>query len=270
MAWAGSSALLRTEWRAWLRALERFVLPNTCVACERPVEPRRPDALICTLCLARLRFVHGGCDRCAHPLPPIGPCRFCDGWPRALARVRSAVWLDDEARQMVHHLKYDGLRRLGSEIAAVMVRSMVRPANALLVPIPLARRRLRQRGFNQAEVVARALARQWSVSLQPSLLRRNRETRTQTALDPERRRQNVRGAFVARHAPADGAPAPGGTAPPIILVDDVLTTGATLVAAADALRVSGWTHIGAVTFARALPFAARAVADPATVSAHGQ
>ena len=268
---AGTDRVLRREWRALLHAVERFVLPNVCVACERPIERRRPDALVCTPCLARLRTVDGGCERCAQPLPPVGPCRFCEAWPAALSWVRSAVWLDEEARQMIHHLKYDGLSTLGTEIARVVVRSVPRVPGAVLVPIPLGPRRLHRRGFNQAEVVAGALARRWMLPLQPSLLRRQRETRTQTALDPARRRQNVRDAFAARSRAGRRGGGEGGerAAATVILVDDVLTTGATLVAAAEALRQAGWPRIGAVTFARALPYAARAVTDPAAVPARG-
>ncbi|MBE0592244.1 MAG: ComF family protein, partial [Gemmatimonadales bacterium] len=221
---AGISRALGGQWGALLRAVERFVLPNVCVACERPVERGRPDALVCTPCLSRLRSVDGGCNRCSQPLPPVGPCRFCDGWPVALAWARSAVWLDLEARQVIHHLKYDGLSTLGAEIARLIARSVPGFRNAVLVPIPLGRRRMRQRGFNQAEVVASVLARRWSVPMSPSLLRRQRETRTQTSLDPQGRRENVRDAFVAR-PPTGRRREAGGGGPPsttVILVDDVL------------------------------------------------
>jgi len=180
--------------------------------------------------------------------------------------VRSAVWLGDEARQAVHHLKYDGLRALGRELAARIVRAVRRPDHALLVPIPLARRRLRERGFNQAEVLAHALGEAWRLPVAPSLLQRRRETPSQTTLDPERRRENVRDAFLARPPRARGKgsdsmpSADSGGAAAVILLDDVLTTGATLCSAAVALERAGWRSIGAVTFGRALPYAARATA----------
>lgn len=270
---------------ASLRALERFLLPNACVACETPVSPREPDALVCGLCLHRMRRLSAGCGRCQQPLPPVGPCRFCRAWPGVLGRVRSAVWLDECAREILHHLKYDGYAALGEIVAEVIVRSVRRPPAAVLVPVPLSRRRYRARGYNQAAVLAAAVARRWQLPLAAHLLTRVRETRSQTTLSPDDRVKNVRGAFTARSRPApweggeqreawergDGslpgaaasAPSPGEgwAGAEIILLDDVLTTGATIAAAAEALAASGWSAVGAVTFARARPFAQRVVLE---------
>jgi predicted amidophosphoribosyltransferase len=238
-------------------ALQRFLLPNGCVVCQRAVEPARPDGLICGVCRTRIRPLHAGCARCAQPLPPVGPCRFCAGWPAGLAFARSAVWLDDTARSVVHHLKYDALPTLAADIAEIVVRHLPRPAPAWLVPIPLAPRRLRARGYNQAAAIARALGRAWRMPVAERVLSRARDTGTQTALTPEARLRNVAGAFAARpaHAAHTAREGRGGA---VILIDDVLTTGATLVAAATALGAAGWDSAGAVTFARALPYELRA------------
>jgi ComF family protein len=236
-----------------VRALERFLLPNACVACERAVAPQAPDALLCGLCRLRCHRIGPGCARCQQPLPPIGPCRFCRDWPERLRIVRSAVWLDEIARRLVHHLKYDGLARAARDAAGLMTRLLPPAARpALLVPIPLSARRRRARGYNQAAALARELAARWRLPVAERLVRRVRETATQTALSPEARAQNVTGAFTA-------APPPAGerSYPTVILVDDVLTTGATLVAGATALGEAGWPVVDAVTFARAQPFERR-------------
>lgn len=241
----------------WLRAMERFVFPNVCVACGAAVGTRDPDALICGVCTGRMRRLVSGCPRCAQPLPPVGPCRFCEAW-EALAWARSAVWLEDEARAAVHHLKYQGYPALGSAMAAVIVRTVGRPPPGVVVPIPLGPKRRRARGYNQAEALAIALGRLWRLPVRIGVLRRTRETATQTALRPEARAENVAEAFTAA-APVSAGPKRGARA--VILIDDVLTTGATLHAAAAALTAGGWGPVGAVTFARALPYELRATAS---------
>jgi ComF family protein len=159
---------------------------------------------------------------------------------------------------MVHHLKYAGYSALGHEVARIIDRTVGRRVAAALVPVPLAQRRKRDRGYNQASVIARELARRWRVPVLERLVQRTRDTKSQTTLSPHDRHENVAGAFVAGAPPAPEGPAGRrGQATPIILIDDVLTTGATVVAAAEALQTAGWQTIEAITFARALPFARR-------------
>jgi predicted amidophosphoribosyltransferase len=175
--------------------------------------------------------------------------------------VKSAVWLGEEARAIVHHLKYDGYVALGPDMARVVARHVTPRHAACLIPIPLGRRRLRRRGYNQAEILARALGELWDVPVVPGVLRRLRETGPQTSLDAAAREANVAGAFRASQCPPDVRWSASGTKQAsVILVDDVLTTGATVSAAAQALLEGGWCGIGAVTFARALPYSAKAVA----------
>jgi ComF family protein len=163
------------------------------------------------------------------------------------------VWLDAGARQAVHGLKYGGLPRIADDLAGAMGR--VRPETdgpSALIPIPLARKRLRERGYNQSEQLARALARQWRIPVLLDVLVRTRETPTQTALTPGTRLANVAGAFEGRNAKCGMR----NFAFPLsnfelILVDDVFTTGATLAEAARALEQAGAKRVLGVTFARA-------------------
>lgn len=184
----------------------------------------------------------------------FGSCRVCSPWSAALVRARSAVWLDDAARATVHALKYEGLSKLAEELAEVTARLVTRPVTpAVLVPIPLGPRRLRQRGYNQSERLAFTLGRRWDLRVDATLLVRSRDTGSQTALTPAARVANVAGCFTP--GPRPGVNLPGRAplpAPTLVLVDDVLTTGATLAEAARALEQGGARAVEAVTFGRAV------------------
>jgi ComF family protein len=171
-------------------------------------------------------------------------------WPARFDQVQSAVWLDDGARRAVHLLKYDGWWRVADAMAQVIASSVSIPCQATLIPIPLSAGRERTRGYNQSAVLAEAVAKRLGVRVLP-VLRRGRDTGTQTALTPEARRANLAGAFAV-----------GGT-PPVnpVLVDDVFTTGATLAEAAQALLAAGAPQVSGVTFARAVRPLADAVAS---------
>jgi ComF family protein len=174
---------------------------------------------------------------------PARECRLCAGWPDGFERARSAVWLDAASRHAVHHLKYGGWWRVAESLATVMTSLIDRVDGLVLVPIPLAAKRRSRRGYNQAEALARAVANQQQVAMDTSPLVRARETTTQTRLTPGERAVNVGDAFAARDCAGVR----------VVLVDDVFTTGATLVAAATVLLDAGAERVDAITFARARP-----------------
>jgi ComF family protein len=223
--------------------LERWLLPPACLLCGEPVPEREADALICGLCRIRWRQIpHPLCDRCGQPRLGDLECRLCAEWPEGLSRVRSAVWLDGSARDSVHRLKYEGWTRASEAMAQAMRLLEPVTGRVSLIPIPLGRRRFRQRGYNQSECIASALGACIGAPVRADLLGRVRETTTQTALTPEARHANVAGAF---HAGAVKGLE-------LVLVDDVFTTGATLAAAGAALLQAGAKRVEAVTFARAV------------------
>ena len=223
-------------------AVERLLLPPECLLCRRAVPHAERDALVCGLCRSRWAPIPPPlCPRCGTPAERDEACGVCAAWSGELGRARSAVWLEGSARRAVHHLKYDGWWRAAESMAGAMRGLEPLTGSLSLMPIPLGSRRLRRRGYNQSERIARALGAQLGFPVRTEWLVRGRETPSQTALTPEERVANVAGAFSAAGRPRGRC----------VLVDDVFTTGATLLAAAATLREAGVTEVDAVTFARA-------------------
>ena len=259
--------------RGALLDVEALALPAACLGCERPLRPVDEPGVVCSPCLCRLRSIAPPwCGRCGQPMDrwdvgvaaparslgrtarpapslatPRPGCQFCRQWPAELSWAASAVWLDDgPARELVHALKYGGWRVAARPMASVMARecaSALRGVDAL-VPIPLGRVRRRERGHNQAAELAAVLGALLGVTVVEDALARSRDTKTQTALPPAARLRNVSGAFRPGSRRLEGLS--------VAIVDDVLTTGATLGAAARALAETGAGRMGAVTFGRAL------------------
>lgn len=221
-----------------VRRLLHWLYPLTCVACRQPAPAR-----LCLDCLEAWPPLPAGiCAACAHR---HGPDVACPTSGDTFQGVWVAACHAGVARQAVHALKYRRQRCLARELAARMLASM--PADArgaawTVVPIPLHSRRRRERGYDQAALLARALARAggWSYA-RP--LRRTRATRPSPGLDRAARQTNMAGAFTC-----------SGVLPrtPILLVDDVLTTGATAEAAGAALRAAGANVVALAVVARTL------------------
>lgn len=231
-------------------ALLDLLLPRQCVSCERPMSATEAG-VVCGLCWARIVPLRApACARCGHPLGRYR-CAWCDLLPPHVRAARSVCWIPGgTADHIVHALKYHGWRAAADGMARRMARLSwpddVVEERTALIPVPLAASRERERGYNQSEVMADALAPLWGVPVWTDLLFRSRSTSTQTRLTPGERSRNVAGAFgVAESRAARLAGAH------VVLVDDVVTTAATLNACADALLAAGTRIISYVTFGRA-------------------
>jgi len=238
--------------RALFGAFFDLLLPRACARCGG-LPP--PDAVLCRRCDAALpRLAPGGCPQCQGAAPGNGArCAGCAVERLPLAQIVAEVGFAGEAAEWIRRFKYPapGLAgldprpgALATALLADAARRLGPPRPALLVPVPLHPARLRARGFHPAGELARGLARAIGVPARCDALRQVRETGSQTGLDRRERRRNVRGAFAA---------APGFAAPRCAaLVDDVVTTGATLAEAARVLRRAGARRVVAVCVARTL------------------
>ena len=188
----------------------------------------------------------GGCERCGLPLEAtdLDMCAACLARPPRLHRIRSAVSYDNVTRGVVIRLKYG--RKVA--LAKTMARYMAPlagglPEDSLLVPVPLHRNRLWQRGFNQSAIIAAELSKRLGVPSRPRALLRVKSTPPLKGLSRLQRRKTVAGAFRVSGA----ANLRGRT---VVLVDDVLTTGSTANACARALQLAGAARVELISWAR--------------------
>lgn len=184
------------------------------------------------------------CTRCAQPLPADDPvCGACLRRPPPLDRVIAAFDYGFPVDRLLPRFKFHRDLAAGALLGACLATATVNAARpTALVPIPLHTARLRERGYDQALELARLLARRHDLPLRTDLLARVRATEPQSRLDAKARRRNLRHAFAVHCLP--DAPAH------VVLVDDVMTTGATLHAAAHALRRAGVHRVDAWVCAR--------------------
>jgi len=223
--------------RVWDRALD-LVFPPRCVSCDAF------GAFICARCRADMIPAEGPrCLTCWMPVSPSRPCRRCRSHRLVLREVRSAFVYDAAARDAVLALKFRGL----SAVAPLMARSMAQcltdwdPPVESIIPVPLSGHRRRLRGYNQSELLANELSRLTGLPLARRALVRPHATSPQARLAGDARRRNVVSAF------APGKLVPEGS---VLLIDDVITTGATLDACARVLLNAGVNAVYALTFAR--------------------
>ena len=200
---------------------------------------------LCGTCRARIRRLEEPlCRRCGAEVESARKDCGCRGRLKSLSRLRSAIAYEGPAEVALQRFKYHGWRHLAEPLALLMAERLVVEGLSArwAVAVPLHSSRLRQRGFNQSELLTRELRKRLSLQEPPGELVRTRPTPPQVGHDRRWRLENVRDAFEWRGAPLD--------AQSILLVDDVATTGATLEACAAALRAGGSGPVMGVSVAR--------------------
>ena len=225
------------------RLILDFALPPRCAGCGAITAE---VDLFCGGCWPQIEFLSGGCQRCGQPLEATeaDTCGACHAGEGALDRMRAAVAYGDAARSIAIRLKYGRKTGLARTMAAYMRRPLGElEGGALLVPVPLHRSRLWQRGFNQAALIAASLARSTGAATDMELLQRVKRTPKLKGMSPNERRRVVSGAFALRK----GRAVKGRS---IILVDDVYTTGSTAEACARVLKRKGAAKVELLSWAR--------------------
>lgn len=225
-----------------LRGLLKSALPQACALCAAPSD----DAVVCAACTVQMPRIVSACPRCARASPGNLPCGACLAKPPPYAATIAAWRYAFPADRLLHAFKYGGRLALAEPLALALadaVRARNAPLPDRLVAMPLSARRQRQRGFNHAQEIARRVSSCLRVPLAPGL-RRTRDAPPQAGSTLRERARNVRDAFEGHEALAGLS---------VAIVDDVMTTGATLAAAALAARAAGAARVDAWIVARTPP-----------------
>ncbi len=216
-----------------------LVYPPRCPGCGSI------GTVLCASCQARIEPPPGpACIRCGHPASTESLCPTCRATPSHLDRIAASAIFASPLREAIHELKYNNGRALARPLGAHMVAYWQKHAFSadVIVPVPLHRARLAERGYNQAALLARVLGQATHIPLDEKAVVRHKATQQQALLNAVERRENVRDAFSCDDTV---------TGKRIVLVDDVATTAATLEACAAALLAGGASAVWAFTLARA-------------------
>jgi ComF family protein len=227
----------------WPRIIQDWLFPPTCLLCGDPGTPGRD---LCQACAESLPLNQPACPRCATPLPLASalPCGECQRHPPTFDQSFALFRYEEPARYLIRALKFHNChpcaRLLGDLLADALADIGDKPE--LILPVPLHPSRYRERGHNQSLEIARVLSRCLYIPLDFSSFARVKATQSQTELKAEERRRNVKKAFAlvkpihARH---------------VAILDDVMTTGATVNEVAKVLRKAGVERIEVWACARA-------------------
>lgn len=221
-----------------------LLYPPFCLICEKP-----GNAILCAECIEKIDLIGKTyCHTCGTPYEGY-ECKECRDRTYAFEFARAAGVFDGPLREAIHKLKYGGYIMIADPLAEIMVRCL--PDTTLIgkvdlvVPIPIHRSRIPERGFNQAEELARRFCNRVGLPIATDVLIKKKKTRHQVNLSMDERGINLQGAFAVKNA----AKLAGKR---VLLIDDVFTTGATLNEAATTLRESGAKQVYAYTLARSI------------------
>ena len=226
-----------------------LLFPPLCRGCN-DLLPGQVDTVLCVGCWEKMEPIRGPvCWHCGAPeAEPANYCRRCPGFITAFDSARFAVDYSPLVRELIHAFKFGGSLKVRPLLAELFLKGAnlrLKPQDFdTIVPVPLHWTRLFKREFNQSELLADELAKQWGILLSRRALKRSRRTSPQSKLRGRWRTENIKDAFAPGREEVEGKR--------ILLVDDVMTTGMTLSACAQTLREAGAAKVVAYTLARRL------------------
>lgn len=236
---------------SYFEALKDLLFPPLCLSCARPLDSSRPP-LFCFDCLDALAFIHSPCCSCCG-LPFVTGvdhlCGSCLSDHYAFDFARSLLFFQPPISAIIHALKFGGQLTALASLGALAAQSNLMTLFSepdLVLPVPLHPNRLRERGFNQALIIAKSCFPQWKQKIEVKLLLRRRTTTSQSLLTGRERRINLKNVF-ALNDPSRVA------GKRVLLIDDVFTTGSTVDECSKTLRAAGGARIEVFTLARSLP-----------------
>ena len=222
--------------KSWIYKIEDSLFPRDCPICEEIVEPR--GQLICRKCLDRLSFIQNPvCEKCGKEILSTSQrlCFDCEHTVKSFEKGNGLLNYDDVSRRCMVRIKYENRREdmeLFARLSAIKKGNDLKKIGAdYLVPVPVHKSRLRQRGYNQAGLLAERLSQELDIPLGRDFLVRCRKTAAQKELNPEERYRNLQEAFTAGNIAADAGK--------VILIDDIYTTGATIETCTRVLKAAG-------------------------------
>ncbi|TRZ49935.1 ComF family protein [bacterium] len=240
-------------WRKFLAGLADIIYPKTCIGCKSKLQsPGAINDLICSSCWQKIKKnTPPFCHSCGRRLLPgncvKNICRECLKQSLSFDRAFSPCVYDGVIKNLIHAFKYGGRVKLGKPLSSLMIE-FIKEYNLpldfidFIIPMPLHRTRLREREFNQAQILSDCIAAEFNKKMLDTNLIRHRHTKTQTELKMDKRLANVKGSFSVLDKEAiKGAN--------ILLIDDVLTTAATCSEAASALKNNGANIVFVLTLA---------------------
>jgi competence protein ComFC len=223
----------------WLWQMVDWIYPPSCYGCNQAGD------LLCSDCSQSIQYLQNGlCSRCGYPRMNRRICAGCSNHSPYYTQIRSVAAYTGCIKEGVHQLKYQNNLGLGIHFANYIYQ-LIKQQNwqiDLVIPVPLSPNRRKERGYNQTTMIAFPLSLQLGCKMDDKLIKRVKETQTQIELDAHQRQINLQNAFQARST--------RGTGKNILVVDDVITTGATINDCARALKSAGAKEVYAVSIGR--------------------